>query len=229
MRLRRFIRTFCLALAVLLIPLGARAGIDLTEKEIKTLSAGGLVMRPLPGSGKNSMIAGVSFALINAPREVVWRAFRDLSAWPVIFYNTHEARQLGAADRKSTVQVKVGNRYISFDFFLTLLSDKEKWSFSYAIDKTKPHEIEDTRGKLQLVEQPGGRTLVIFSTYVKVPFGLLIKIMGDEVLEWIEHRLLSVPTRLKEWVEDPTGDKYRADAGIKSDPPIEAKPDPKSK
>lgn len=185
------------------------AGVKLTGEEIKKLSQGKLVIHPMAGSRKNSVIAGTSFAVINASPEVVSRAFEDLSAWPSIFYNTESARLVKIRGNKKTVKMTIGNKYITIRFFLNLVFYSDTMEFAYSIDKSRPHDIDVSRGWLRLIPQPGGRTLVVFSTFAKVPFGMLIALMGDKVLYWIESRLLSVPKGLKEWVEGPTGAKYR--------------------
>ncbi|MCP4600228.1 MAG: hypothetical protein GY847_06795 [Proteobacteria bacterium] len=190
-------------------PSVSSARVDLTSEEIEKISQGRLVIRPMKGSRKNSVIAGSSFALINARPDIVSRAFEDLSAWPSIFYNTNAARLVAIRGNKKTVKMSLGNKYITVDFFLNLVSYNDSMEFAYSIDRSRPNDIEDTRGWLKLIPQPEGRTLVVFSTYAKVPFGMLIALMGDKVLYWIETRLLSVPKGLKKWVEGPTGAKYR--------------------
>ncbi len=185
------------------------AGVKLTSDEIRKLSQGKLVIHPMKGSRKNSVIAGTSFALINAPPDIVSRAFQDLSAWPSIFHNTDSVRLVKVRGNKRTVKMTLGNKYITVKFFLNLVSYRDAMEFAYAVDKSRPNDIEESRGWLRLIPQPGGRTLVVFSTFAKVPFGMLIALMGDKVMYWIETRLLSVPKGLKKWVEGPTGDKYR--------------------
>jgi hypothetical protein len=209
MKLKSLSVVICVLGGLFFAPRPSGAGVNLTNEEIKKLSQGRLVIRPMKGSRKNSVIAGSSFALINARPYIVSRAFEDLSAWPSIFYNTDSARLVAIRGNKKTVKMTLGNKYITVNFFLNLVAYNDSMEFAYSIDKSRPGDIEDTRGWLRLIPQPGGRTLVVFSTYAKVPFGMLIALMGDKVLYWIETRLLSVPKGLKKWVEGPTGAKYR--------------------
>jgi hypothetical protein len=209
MNLKSLSVVVCVLGGLFFAPCASGAGVELTSEEIKKISQGKLVIRPMKGSRKNSVIAGSSFALINARPDIVSRAFEDLSAWPSIFYNTDAARLVAIRGNKKTVKMSLGNKYIKVNFFLNLVSYNDAMEFAYSIDRSRPSDIEETRGWLRLIPQPGGRTLVIFSTFAKIPFGMLIALMGDKVLYWIETRLLSVPKGLKKWVEGPTGAKYR--------------------
>jgi hypothetical protein len=209
MRFKYLTVLICVSGFFFFAPGASGAGVKLTSDEIRKLSQGKLVVRPNSESRKNSVIAGTSFAVINAPPDIVSRAFQDLSAWPSIFYNTDSARLVRIRGNKKTVKMTLGNKYITVKFFLNLVSYRDAMEFAYSVDKSRPHDIDESRGWIRLIPQPGGRTLVVFSTFAKVPFGMLIALMGDKVLYWIETRLLSVPKGLKKWVEGPTGNKYR--------------------
>ncbi|MDJ0765506.1 MAG: SRPBCC family protein [Myxococcota bacterium] len=182
------------------------AGISLSEQEMHTLVTGGLVKRPLPTSRQNSTLAGVSFALINAPTDVVWRALEDISAWPRIFPNTHEARVVAAQGNVRAVRMRMGNRLIKLTYFLSVHFDKDNLKVGFALNKNKPRDVDECRGYVRLIAQPGNRTLVAFSSLAKMPFGPLIRLVGDKVLGWIENRMLSMPERLKKWIEAPSPD-----------------------
>lgn len=193
-----------------LLPWTAAAGVDLTPDEIKALSAGELVVKPLPTSGENSVIAGASFILVNNSPEIVWRALEDISAWTTLFPNTHEARLMAITESGQSVKMRFGNRLLELSFYLTVTFDKEKKEAFYALNKSKPHDIQETRGSVRMSPQPGGRTLVIFSSLVHVPFTQLISLLGADIIERIERKVLSVPMRLKKWVEGEHGAKYKS-------------------
>ncbi len=199
----------CVLCIVVFRPQSLRAGIELTQHEINSLVQGRAVLRPLHGSGTNSTIAGVSFALINAPVDVVWRAVEDVSAWRHIFSNTHECHAVAGQDNVRVVKMSMGNKVLKADFHLTAVFHAEKYELTYTLNKKKPHDIEETRGSMKLLPQPGGLTLVAFTTLVKIPFAALVRLMGDKVIGWIEYRVLITPKRLKNWVEGPSGAKYR--------------------
>ncbi|MCP4604640.1 MAG: hypothetical protein GY847_29655 [Proteobacteria bacterium] len=190
----------------------ARANVSLSPSEIKTLARGGLVKSPLAGSGINSTIAGASFILIDSPPDIVLRAFEDVSAWTSIFPNTYKSRIVAAWGNVKVVKMRLGNRLFKFDFYFTVTSDREKRVVVYALNENKPHDIDECRGSIKFIPQPGDRTLVAFTSLVKVPFGAIIRLMGKKAIGWIEHRVLIVPRRLKKWVEGPTGAKYRSAA-----------------
>jgi len=199
-----------LVCAVVLAPAESNAGIEFSAHEIKTLTNGGLVIHPLPGSGENSVVAGTSFVLIDAPPEVVWRAIQDVPVWTHIFPNTSSSKVMAVSGGTKAVKMRVGNAIIKVGFYLTAVFDQEKMNFTFSLNKKKPHDIDEARGWMRLLPQPGGKTLVVFSALVRTPFGLLIKLMGNKVIGWIEHRMLIAPKRLKEWVEGPNGVKYRS-------------------
>ena len=209
MTLPRSIVSWVLFHAFLIASWEASAAISLTEKEINALARGEMVVRPMDEAAKKGMIAGVSFVVVNAPAEVVWRAFNDLSAWPAIFYNTLDARQLSIRGETREIKLRLGNKYIGLDFFATLVTNHAQLELSYSLDAKRTPTVDESKGWIRLIPQPGGRTLVVFSAFAKIPFGGIIALMGDELLRLIEYRLLSVPRRLKDWVESPSGEKYR--------------------
>ncbi|MCP4679267.1 MAG: hypothetical protein GY854_28020 [Deltaproteobacteria bacterium] len=206
---RIIIAILCFVLAAVHSPEQVCAGITLTQSEISTLAQGGLVSRPLPDSGKNSTIAGVSFTVINAPADAVMRALEDVSAWKHIFPNTYEAKTVASNGNTRTVKMRFGNALFKAGLYLTAVFDRQKLELVYALNKKKPHDIEESRGSVKLIPQSEGRTLVAFTSLVKVPFGALINLMGQKVVGWIEYRVLVTPKRLKDWVEGQSGDKYR--------------------
>lgn len=179
------------------------AGIELGPDELKRLVKGELVARPLPESGKNSTVAGISFALVDASPEKVMRAINNVDAWTVIFPNTYESKIVGSRDGIRAVRMTLGNSLIKMSFYLTVVTDKKKQMVRFQLNKDKPHDIQDTRGWIRLIPQmEGRRTLVAFTGLATVPFGPIIGLLGGEVTTWVERRLLSVPARLKKWVED---------------------------
>lgn len=193
----------------LVAPTLAEAGIDLSPEELRRLVQGELVVRPLPGSGMNSTVAGVSFSLINAPVERVMHAVTDISAWPHIFPNTYESKTVGERNGVRAVKMELGNRLIRMGFYLTLVLADEQNTVRFHLNKDKPHDIPDTRGWIRLIPQPGERTLVVFTGLAEIPFGALVALLGEDAIRWIEHLMLSIPARLKKWVEGPSGEKYR--------------------
>ena len=197
MRSTKYSLAVVLTTAVSLVVCNAYAGINLTPKETQQLAAGWQVRHPLPSSGKNSVIAGTSFILINAPVDKVWNALNEVPAWSKIFPNTFSCKAVASKGNSMLVKMKIGNRFFTFDFFLTIALDKQKKTLSYDLNKDKPADIEEARGKVRLFPQPGGRTLVVFTTLVKVPFGAIISLMGDKIVRIMEERILSVPKSLK--------------------------------
>lgn len=184
------------------------AGIQLTEEEITTLARGALVKHPMPFSGTDSTIAGTSFILINAPSRVVGRALEDVDAWYAIFPNTTSAKVVAVSGNVKAVKMRLGNHIFKVDFYLMVSHDRESGEFQFELNKTKPHDIEEAVGWARLIPQPEGKTLVVFTAKAKTAFGVLIQLMSEKVIQWIENRILVVPQRLKHWVEGPNGSKY---------------------
>jgi hypothetical protein len=169
--------------------------------EIATLLDGGVVQRPLPGLEGGSVIAGSSFALIDATPAVVWAALTDVGDWKAIFPNTFAARTLTKRQNASAVKMTTGNRFFSFDYVLTVVESPDRLELSYELNKKRPHDIEEAKGQVKLVALPRGRTLLAFTTVVQVPFGPIVALMGDSITRVMEQRVLDVPGRLKRWVE----------------------------
>jgi len=189
------------AAAVLSAAGGSLAGVALSDEEARVLASGGIVVQPLPGSGEGSTVAGASFALVDAPPEKVWRSLVDVRSWPAVFPNTFEAEEVIRHRNASAVRMVLGNRLFRFQYYLTVTRDEQKRTLRYRLNKKKPHDIGEARGYVRLFPQPNGRTLVAFTALVEVPFAPIVALMGDDVIRVLERRVLSVPHRLKRWVE----------------------------
>lgn len=195
-------KRLCFAIAIFILPGYALADGTLNEEEIGRLARGEMVQRPLPNSGEDSLIAGASFALVDAPTEKVWGALKQISAWPKIFPNTVSAKVVFRQRDIQIVKMKLGNSLITFDFYLTASFKEGQCELVYGLNRNKPHDIQESRGWVRLLRQPGGKTLVAFFSVVRVPFGGLIGLLGDNILNTLQYRVLSVPGRLKKYVEE---------------------------
>ncbi|MDD5308063.1 MAG: SRPBCC family protein [Deltaproteobacteria bacterium] len=169
--------------------------------EIATLLEGGVVHRRAPGPEGGSVIAGSSFAMVDAPPAVVWATLTNVADWKCIFPNTFEARTLTRRRNASAVKMTIGNRFFSFDCVLTVVENPQRFELFYELNKKRPHDIEEAKGHVRLVALPQGRTLIAFTTMVEVPFGPIIALMGDAVTRVMEQRILDLPGRLRRWVE----------------------------
>jgi carbon monoxide dehydrogenase subunit G len=186
----------------------ADAGVQLSADEIKRLAAGRSVRRVFPSSGKNSTIAGAAFIIINAPPEAVWRVLEDFDAWTKIFPNTYAVRPIAKKKETRAVKMEIGNHLLKFNIYLTAHYNRKKGELTFSLYKKKQSDVKAVRGWLRVIPQPGGRTLIAFSSMVKVSFGAILKLMGDSIVKVMEYRILSVPGRLKECIESPAGKKY---------------------
>ncbi len=102
-------------LALAAIPGAARAA-SFSADEQATLARGEVVRRPLDEASNNEgYVGGTSFAIVNAPPDVVWRAMRDFASFPSIFpAGALQNGLLGApGDLRDWVQGPNGARYLA--------------------------------------------------------------------------------------------------------------------
>ena len=196
-----------LCAAALCSAVSARA-LDFTEQEIGRLAKGELIRKPLPQSRKNGFYGGAGFAIMDAPPEAVWKALADYDAYPQMFPRTVEAKEMSRKDGDSLIRMLIGYKILSIEYHITISRDWDKRTLTFKLAENKPHDIEATRGYWKLFPQADGRTLVAYAVAVQVPIGV-VAFLGDSVERSLEKSLIGLPRYLKQWVEGPSGERYK--------------------
>ncbi len=189
---------FVFLTSIIAAPLKA---LDLSENEIKTLTEGKIVIKPLPQSKKGGFFGGAGFIVVNASLEEVWKALVDYSLYPKIFPRTVDAKELFRKDESSLIRVLLGYKILSVQYDLIIQKDWNKKTITFNLQEGKPHDLDTTKGYWQLIPQPGGRTMVAYVVAVQIPRGISA-FLGKSMDQTLENNIIGLPKYLKKWVEN---------------------------
>lgn len=196
----------CFLVSTILISALAEA-IELTPKEVESLTTGDVVRRPLPSSRKNGFYGGTGIAIIDAPVDVVWKALEDWEAYPKIFPRTVEAKELSRKGDRSLVRILLGYKVLSVKYHITISRDWANKTISFELAKNQSHDINATRGYWKLLPQPDGRTLVAYAVVVQVPPGI-VAFLGESTEKSMERCVIGLPKYLKKFIEKDESRRY---------------------
>jgi hypothetical protein len=201
-----------LALAAVLVGLlsaSTASAVELSDKERSALASGKTVKRPLPSSGQDGFFGGSGYALIDAPVDEVWAAIEDWGSYNKMFPKTVEVREVARLGDMSLIYMEQGHQLLSVAYHVEVARDAAKKMISFDLVTNKPHDIDDTHGYWRLFPQADDKTLVAYVVAVRVPMGV-VNLLGDSMCRRFASALLDVPGSLKEWVEGPSGNRYRS-------------------
>jgi ribosome-associated toxin RatA of RatAB toxin-antitoxin module len=182
--------------------------ITFTPSEIESLQAGKTVRKPLSTSRQNGFYGGTGFVIVDASPGVIWAALQDWDSYPRIFPRTVSTKKVAYDGKQSLINMELGYKILTVKYSISVLPDPEKQTVTFSLARNRPHDIESTHGYWRLFPQKDGRTLVAYAIAVKVPAGI-VNFLGDELENKLERYLLGLPKYLKEWVESPSGSRYR--------------------
>jgi len=192
----------------LVLAAGSASAVDFSEKEKAQLAAGKTVKKAMAKAGKNGVYGGSAYTLIDAPADLIWAAIEDWDSYRKVYPKTVSVKEVSRKGNKSLVRIEQGHALISVAYHVEVVKDPEKQMISFALVKSKPHDIEETKGYWRLFPQADGRTLVAYVVAVQVPSGL-VNLLGQSLSDKLARALLGVPNDLKKWVEGPGGNRYR--------------------
>jgi hypothetical protein len=188
----------------------AVAAVDFTAHELEQLAKGKLVKRIMPESGKDSTVGGTSFMMVNALPETVWKATTDIEAWPHIYPYTYSAEPLTRHANATSVRLRLGVKLLQANIYMTVVTDQASFEMSTRLNKQLSSPLaKDMRSTMKLLPQPGGKTLIVYSCVTDVSLGPIVAMLGRTVIQDMENVLLRLPKLLKQYVEGPSGNKYR--------------------
>ncbi len=174
-----------------------------SDEEIEKLKDGKLVMRPHPKSGTGSLIGGTSFILVNAPPQDVFEQFGEVESWTEVFPHTYESKAVARKGDAVAVKLRVGVPLIQAGLYLTMLKKPKELAAVFSLNKSqKSGIVSDVNATIRFVPQPGSRTLVICSIMTRTAFSAFVALLGDQAVQDLERNLLSIPKKLKKWVEE---------------------------
>jgi ribosome-associated toxin RatA of RatAB toxin-antitoxin module len=186
---------------------GPARAIEFSKSDLKQLSEGKPVLKPLPKSRTNGFYGGAGFSLIDAPVDVIWKALEDWQAYPHIFPRTIFAEEVSRKAGRSLIKILLGYKLLSVQYYVTVERNWDKKTITFNLSNGQPHDIDSTKGYWKLMPQPDGRTLVAYAVAVQVPAGI-VAFLGESVERSLERNLIGLPKYLKRYVESDAGKRY---------------------
>lgn len=199
--------------ALLLCELTADARADaqttggFSVEERALLERGRLVSRPHRPSAREQWLGGVSFQVIERPPAEVWRALEDVPAYRHMLPGTELTRDDGLEDGARVVFVRQSSMGLTASYWLHMRCNRVTRSVSFELDTSRPHDVSEARGFLEIRAFPGQprRTLVTWGVRTVLGGGALDGMFRDIVEPW----LLRVPSTMKQYLEGPAANRYR--------------------
>ena len=169
-----------------------------SSQEEQRLRDGHLVVRPTEViRGKSRFMGGLSWQLVNASPERVWRALSDVRTYHRYLPAVEEAKfvELSGNEQRLFIRHRMG--FISASYFVLAAPDGAKGRVSFRLDRSRPSSIRDAFGEVRVTAYPQGRSVVSLAILADVGDGLLAGLVRSNIHEW----MLRVPEQLKKFVE----------------------------
>lgn len=141
-----------------------------------------------------SYVGGVSRAVVLAPPARVAALLGDVTALPAVLPRTRRAELVGSRGSARLVEVEQGNSLVQATYTIELVPGRAPGDFSFHLDPTRPHDVDDVYGHVRVEPFDEGRSLVTLSAAVDVGSPLLHALFGRK----IQDLILSAPHRLRE-------------------------------
>ena len=169
-----------------------------TAQERSKLAAGDLVTRRLNMQRTgNSLLGGTSWQVIDAPLDVVWQALHDIARYPKTLPAVSEARLAARQGDHRIVNIRHRLWPFGVAYFLSIHSDLGTRTIDFALDDTRPRDIESAVGFVRVVRYDDKRTLVAFGVLAVVGHGIIASVTRPIIQTW----MLRVPSTLKKFLE----------------------------
>jgi carbon monoxide dehydrogenase subunit G len=171
-----------------------------SSEEERALREGQLVVRRSEVvRGQARLIGGLSWQLVHASPERVWRALRDVRTYHRFLPAVEEARFVEYIGREQRLFIKHRMGFINASYFVlaSMNTDGAKGRIAFRLDHSRPSSIRDAFGELRVTPYPDGKSVVSLAILADVGEGLLRGLVRSNVHEW----MLRVPEQLKKFVE----------------------------
>lgn len=184
-----------------------------SAEEEQSLRSGQLVVRPTEVVRNGvRLMGGLSWQLVSAPPERVWRAMTEVRAYSRFLPAVEEARlvEQSGADQRLFIRHKMG--FVSASYFVLATNDAQSLRVRFKLDRSRPSSIRDAFGELRVSPYPGGRSVVSLAILADVGEGLIAGLVRKNVHEW----MLRVPEQLKKFVESNRLEALEADSAAEA-------------
>ncbi len=151
-----------LALSLLISPAVA----DYTSEEWQRMKDGEVIFVENPeGSQKVQFVAKF---YIKAPRKQVWRIMRDYDKFDEFLPNVQETKVVNQEGSVYWVEYTTKVLWIETNYTLRFDGVKKHGRVEVSLDKSRPHDRDESRGWWEFEDAPNGKgTVVTHSNYVK--------------------------------------------------------------
>jgi carbon monoxide dehydrogenase subunit G len=184
----------------------------LTRTERTRLEAGGLVVRPATERrGDLRLVGGVSYQVVDAPPDAVWRALNNVNEWRRMLPQVSESRAVQTAGPRHVVFIRQSSGPVDVSYYLQTTFNDDRKDALFMLDVSRRHDIRAAWGFMSVREWAGGtQALVSYGAMVDVGDGLLTSMVRGTVHEW----MMKVPTTIKDYLEGSGRERYvRAERG----------------
>lgn len=162
------------------------AGAPFTREERERLLGRELVRRPdARREGGYSYIGGTSWIRIAAPRQRVWEVVNDVRRYPRLIPGVSEARLVEERGDRRVVHVRHTYSFVSAAYHASVQVDRRRWTLTFELDRTRPHDVRDGRGFITLDRYGRGETIVTWGVMADVGSGILTGVFAPVIHDWI--------------------------------------------
>jgi ribosome-associated toxin RatA of RatAB toxin-antitoxin module len=196
-----------LLLALSWIP-GAASASTFSADEQASLARGEVVRHPLDSNAnREGYLGGTSYTVVDAPPDVVYRAMGDFASFPNIFPRTMGADIISDRGDRKVVKMTQGTSFLAVSFYVLNRLDEAARKVSWELVQDQPHDLDDTRGYWQVDAYGEGKSLLTYVNVINIGHGGVLSLIAGA----IQNGLLGAPGNLRDWVEGPSGVRYRDD------------------
>jgi hypothetical protein len=170
---------------------------EFTPAERRALLAGELVRRNVVRrEGHNQLFGGVSFQLVHAPIDRVWRTVTNASLFPRLIPSLDEARVVEEHPTYRLIYMHHSAAMVSTAYHVRMHVDDATHSLRFDLDQSHPHDMRAGRGFLSLTPYRGG-TIVSWGMLADVGGGAIMQLFAPFLNDW----LLKPPRCVRDEVE----------------------------
>jgi ribosome-associated toxin RatA of RatAB toxin-antitoxin module len=148
--------------------------------------------------GGLELLGGTSYQVIDAPRDVVWKALLDTKHYPRMMPQVLEAKTVHTRESERTIFMRQGAGPVEASYYLRVRTYPERGDITFSIDDKQPHDLRAAWGFYTVRPYgDGSKTLLAYGVMADIGSGMLQAMVRDDVHEW----MLKVPWTVKRFVE----------------------------
>lgn len=169
-----------------------------SSQEEQRLREGQLVVRPTEVvRGNARLIGGLSWQLVQASPERVWRALSDVHTYPRFLPAVEEAKFIEHSGREQRLFIRHRMGFITASYFVLAAPDGAKGRMRFRLDRSRPSSIQEAFGEIRVTAFSQSKSVVSLAILADVGDGLLAGLVRSNIHEW----MLRMPEELKKFVE----------------------------